>query len=120
MAQVIRLSAPAGRQFRGERGVNEPGDGRSVRAIGIPLQGKRNQLAGRYGPDRGPGVRGREGRDEQDPLDVRLVGPAVGGQVGVGQVDRGRADTRGFQGLALAQGPGGEQVRRGGAQDVVG
>jgi hypothetical protein len=31
-------------------------------------------------PDHGRGVRGCEGGDEQDPVDVALVGPAGGGQ----------------------------------------
>lgn len=78
---MIRLGVPAGRQFGGERGVHEPGDGHGVR---------------------GRGVRGRQGRDEQNPLDVLLFGPAGGGQVGVGQVDGRRADARLLQRLPLA------------------
>jgi hypothetical protein len=116
---MIRLGVPAGRQLGGERGVDEPGDGHGVRAVGIPLQGERHQLCRGGRPDHGRGVRGCQGRDEQDPLDVLLFRPAGGGQVGVGQVDGRRADARLLQRLPLAQCPAGEQVRRGGAENVV-
>ncbi len=46
MVQVVGLGTPPGRQFRGKRGVDEPGDSRSVCAAGIPLQGKRHVSAG--------------------------------------------------------------------------
>src|SRR5262249_11880040 len=112
MVQVIGLGVPAGRQFGGERGVDEPGDGGGVRAAGIPLQGERDELRWLGWPDEGGGVRGCEGWDEQDPVDIALVGPAGGGQFGVGEVDGGRADARLFEGLPLAERPGREQVRR--------
>ena len=44
MMEVIGLGVPAGRQFGGERGVDEPGDGRGVGAAGVPLQGERHEL----------------------------------------------------------------------------
>ena len=37
VVRVIGLAAPAERQLGGERGVDEPGDGHGVRAIGIPV-----------------------------------------------------------------------------------
>ena len=50
---------------------------------------------------------------------ISLVGPAGSSQLGVGQVDAGRADARGLQGLPLAQRPGREQVRRRRPQHIV-
>jgi hypothetical protein len=50
-----------------------------VRAAGVPLQGERDERSRLDGPDHGGGVRGGQGRDEQDPVDLGLVGPAGGG-----------------------------------------
>ena len=94
VVEVIGLGVPAWRQFGGERGMDEPGDGRGVRAAGIPLQDERHELRWFDRPDHGRGVRGCEGGDEQDPVDVALVGPAGGGQFGVREVDGRRADAR--------------------------
>jgi hypothetical protein len=116
MVEVIGLGVPAGWQFGGERGADEPGDGRGVRTAGIPLQGERHELHWLDRLDHGRGVRSCEGRDEQDPIDVALVGPAGGGQFDVREVDGRRADARYLEGLPLAQRPGREQVRRGGAR----
>jgi len=119
VVEVIGLGKPAWWQFGGERGMNGPGDGRGVRAAGIPLQDERHELRWFDWPDHGRGVRGCEGGDEQDPVDVALVGPAGGGQFGVREVDGRRADARWLEGLPLAQCPGREQVRRSGAENVV-
>ena len=119
MVQVIRLGLPAGRQFGGERGVDEAGDGGGVRAAGVPLQGEWDELRWLGHPDESGGVRGCEGWDEQDPVNVSLADPAGGGQFGVGEVDGGRADARLFEGLPLAERPGREQVLRTGAENIV-
>lgn len=119
MAEVVRLGVPAGRKVRGKRGVDEPGDGCGVRAAGIPLQGERDELRWLDRPDNGCGVRCGEGRDEQDPRDVALVGPAGGGQFGIGEVNGGRADARYVEGLLLAQRPGGKQVSRSCTENIV-
>jgi len=44
MVEMIGLGVPAGRQFRGKRDVDKPGDGRGVCAAGVPLQGERHEL----------------------------------------------------------------------------
>jgi hypothetical protein len=120
MVQVVGQGKPAVRELRGERGVDEPRHRHGVSAVRIPLQGERHQLGRVDREDHRPGVRGGHGSGEQDPIDARLVGPSGSGQVGVREVGRGRADTRRFQGLALAQGPGRKQIGGHGAEHVVG
>ena len=61
VVQVIGLGVPAGRQFGGERGVDEPGDGGGVRAAGIPMQDEWDELRWLSRPDDGGGVRGCQG-----------------------------------------------------------
>ena len=73
MAEMIGLGVPAGRQVGGERGMDEPGDGRGMRAAGIPLQGEWDELRWLDRPDYGRGVRLGRGRNEQDPADVALL-----------------------------------------------
>jgi hypothetical protein len=51
MAEVIGPGVPAGRQVGGERGMDEPGDGRGMCAAGVPLQGEWNELRWLDGPD---------------------------------------------------------------------
>jgi hypothetical protein len=65
------------------------------------------------------GVGRRQGRGEQDPVDAGLIGPAGGGQVGVGEASRGRADACLVQGLLLAQRPRREKLRRRDAENVI-
>jgi len=38
VVQVVGLGVPAGRQFRGERGLDEPGIRCGVGAVGIPCK----------------------------------------------------------------------------------
>jgi len=73
MAEMIGLGVPAGRQVGGERGMDEPGDGRGMRAAGIALQGEWDELRWLDRPDYGRGVRLGRGRNEQDPADVALL-----------------------------------------------
>jgi hypothetical protein len=120
VVQVVGLGMPAGRQVGGQRAVDESGHGRGVGPAGVPLQGEGHELAGGHRADDCLGMGGRQGRDQQNPVDVALAGPADSGQVGVGEFDGRRGDARGVQGLALGQGPGGEQGFGGGAQYLVG
>jgi len=72
--QMVGQGTPAGREFGGEGGVHEPGHRRGVRTAGIPLQGERHELSGLDREEHRLGVGGGQGRDEQDPVDPRLVG----------------------------------------------
>lgn len=111
---------PAGREIGSQRTVDESGYGHGVGPVWVPLQGEWHELARRYRADDRLGVCGRQGWNQQDPVDVALVGPADGGQVGVGELDGRRGDACGAECQALGQCPSEEQGLRGGAQQLVG
>ena len=115
VVQVIGLSMPAGREICRQRTVDESGNGYGVHPAGVPLQGEWHELAGRHRAEDCLGVGGRQGWDQQDPVNVGLVGPADGCQVSVGELDGRRGDACGVECLALGQDPGGEQGLGGGA-----
>jgi hypothetical protein len=76
VVQVIGLGIPAGRQIGGQRTVDESGHGHGVCPAGVPLQGEWHELARRHRADDCLDVGGRQGRDQQDPVNVALVGSA--------------------------------------------
>ena len=117
VVQVIGLGIPAGRQIGSRRTVDESGHGHGVRRTRVPLHGEWNELARHHGADHRLDVGGCQGRDQQDPVDAALVGPA-GCQIGVGELDGRRGDTSSVECLALAQRPGGEQAS-GGAKHLM-
>src|SRR6266702_8859117 len=85
VVQVIGLGMPAGREICSQRTVDESGCGYGVHPAGVPLQGEWHELAWRHRADDCLGVSGRQGRDQQDPVNAGLAGPADGGQVSVGE-----------------------------------
>jgi hypothetical protein len=96
VAEMPWLSVPARGKLDGQGCMHEAGDCSRVGPVGSPLQRERNQLLRLDGAAGGASVRLGEGRNEQYPIDLCLVGPPHGSKVGVGEDDGAWVNIGGF------------------------
>src|SRR6478672_2741755 len=116
---MARLPAPSGWRVDRERRMDEPGNSRRLRSVGVPLQGVCDEHLRLERHDYVVPMTAHQWRCDQNPVDVVLLHPTRRIEIGLLQLDRRWRDARGLQDLALSERPGRKEALSHGTAHVV-